>query len=81
MNNFFMRVEQKTGVDFEEIMALANAISHANFQDERQVRKIVRKVGRLAKRDVTKEMEDRIVASILQNGEQLDMSAIERMMK
>lgn len=81
MNNFFKRVEQKTGVDFEEIMALANAISHANFQDERQVRKIVRKVGRLAKRDVTKEMEDRIVASILQNGEQLDMSAIERMMK
>lgn len=80
-NSFFKRVEQKTGVDFEEIMALANAISHANFQDERQVRKIVRKVGRLANRNVSKEMEDRIAASILQNGKQLDMNAIERMMK
>lgn len=80
-DSFFKRVEKKTGVDFDEIMALAGAISHANFQDERQVRKIVRKVGRLAKRNVTQEMEDRIVKSILQNGDQLDMSAIEKMMK
>ena len=80
-DSFFRRVEKKTGVDFEEILALANAVSHANFEDERQVRKIVRKVGRLANRNVSKEMEDRIVSSIIQQGDQLDLQSIEKMMK
>ena len=80
-DSFFRRIEKKTGVDFEEILALANAVSHANFEDERQVRKIVRKVGRLANRNVSKEMEDRIVSSIIQQGDQLDLQSIEKMMK
>lgn len=80
-DSFFKRVEKKTGVDFEEILALANAVSHANFEDERQVRKIVRKVGRLANRNVSKEMEDRIVTSIIQQGDQLDLQSIEKMIK
>ena len=80
-DSFFKRVEKKTGVDFDDILALANAISHANFQDERQVRKIVRKVGKLAGRDVPKEMEDRITTTILNSGDQLDLNDIEKMMK
>ena len=79
--NFFKRVEKKTGVDFDEIMTLANALSHADFSDERQVRKIVKKVSRLANKPITKELEDKIVKSILQDGQSLDFSKIERMMR
>lgn len=79
--NFFKRVEKKTGVDFDEIMTLANALSHADFSDERQVRKIVKKVSRLANKPITKELEDKIVNSILQDGQSLDFSKIERMMR
>ena len=79
--SFFKKVEKKTGVDFDEIMTLANALSHADFSDERQVRKIVKKVSRLANKPITKELEDKIVNSILQDGQSLDFSKIERMMR
>ena len=79
--SFFKKVEKKTGVDFDEIMNLANALSHANFSDEKQVRKIVKKVSRMANRPITQELEDKIVKSILQDGQSLDFSKIERMMR
>ncbi|MGN7477114.1 stage VI sporulation protein F [Solibacillus silvestris] len=79
--SFFKQVERKTGVDFDEIMTLANALTHANFSDEKQVRKIVKKVSRLAKKPITGELEDKIVKSILQDGKSLDFSKIEKMMK
>lgn len=82
MNNpFFKKVEQKTGVNFDEIMTLANALSNANFSDERQVRKIVKKVSQIAKKPISKELEEKIVKSILQDGKSLDFSKIEKMMK
>lgn len=79
--SFFKQVERKTGVNFEEIMALANALTYANFSDEKQVRKIVKKVSKLANKPITKELEDKIVTSILQDGKSLDFSKIEKMMK
>ena len=47
-DSFFRKIESKTGVSMEEVFALANAIQYADFNDERQVRKIIRKVGQLA---------------------------------
>lgn len=79
--SFFRQVERKTGVNFDEIMALANALTYANFSDEKQVRKIVKKVSKLANKPITKELEEKIVTSILQDGKSLDFSKIEKMMK
>lgn len=78
-DSFFRQIERKTGLDFEEILALANAISHADFTDERQVRKIVRKVGDVANRPVSQEMESKLVQSILQDGQSLSLDQLERM--
>lgn len=78
-DSFFRQIEKKTGLDFEEILALANAISSADFTDERQVRKIVRKVGDVANRPVSKEMEKKLVQSILQDGQSLSLDQLERM--
>ena len=79
--SFFKKVERKTGVDFDEIMNLANALTYADFSDEKQVRKIVKKVSRLANKPITSELEDKIVQSIIQDGKSLDFSKIEKMMK
>ncbi|MFF5996958.1 stage VI sporulation protein F [Lysinibacillus sp. KU-BSD001] len=81
MDQFFKQIEKKTGVSFEEILALANAIQHADFKNERQVRKIVRKVSKLANRPITSELEDKIVQSILQDGQSLDLNSIQKMMR
>ncbi|MET3575684.1 stage VI sporulation protein F [Bhargavaea ullalensis] len=77
--SLFRKIENKTGVAMDELFALANAIQHANFQDERQVRKIIRKVGRLAKKDVSKQLEDQIAESILKSGNSLNVGDIQRM--
>lgn len=80
-NSFFKKVEKKTGVEFDEIMALANAIQHANFGDERQVRKIVKRVSKLANKPVSPQLEEQIVKSIVQDGKSLDLSKIEKLMR
>ncbi|MBD8031534.1 MULTISPECIES: stage VI sporulation protein F [Solibacillus] len=79
--SFFKNIERKTGVDFDEIMNLANALTYADFSDEKQVRKIVKKVSKLANKPVSSELEEKIVASIIQDGKSLDFSKIEKMMK
>ncbi|MGE7941639.1 MULTISPECIES: stage VI sporulation protein F [Lysinibacillus] len=78
---FFNSIEQKTGVSMEEIFALANAIQHADFTNEKQVRKIVRRVSKISKRQVSQELEDKIVQSIIQDGDSLDFDKITKMMK
>lgn len=78
--SFFKQVEKKTGVSFEELMTLAQAIQYADFSDEKQVRKIVRKVGKLAKKDVTPELESKIVESIIKDGRSLSLDSIEKLL-
>ncbi|MFB7156186.1 MULTISPECIES: stage VI sporulation protein F [unclassified Lysinibacillus] len=78
---FFNSIEQKTGVSMDEIFALANAIQHADFTNEKQVRKIVRRVSKVSNRQITQELEDKLVQSIIQDGASLDFDKITKMMK
>lgn len=79
-NSFFKAIENKTGVKMEDLFTLANAISHADFTDERQVRKIVRKVGKLANKPVSQQLEDELTNSILKSGNSLSLSDIEKLL-
>ncbi|RUL54284.1 MULTISPECIES: stage VI sporulation protein F [Lysinibacillus] len=79
-NPFFKQIENKTGVNMEEIFALANAIQYADFKNEKQVRKIVQRVSKLANKPVSKELEESIVKSIVQDGKSLDLSKIQKML-
>ncbi|MCG3089677.1 stage VI sporulation protein F [Sporosarcina cyprini] len=79
-DSFFRKIESKTGVPMEEVFALANAIQYADFSDERQVRKIVKKVGRMANKDIPPHLEDELVRSILQSGSSFNMNDIQKML-
>lgn len=79
-DSFFRKIESKTGVPMEEVFALANAIQHVDFNDERQVRKIIRKVGRLAKKEVPQQTEDELVNSIVKNGKAVNIKDIQDML-
>jgi hypothetical protein len=79
-DSFFRKIESKTGVPMEEVFALANAIQYADFNDERQVRKIIRKVGKLAKKDVPQQTEDELVNSIVKNGKAVNITDIQDML-
>jgi hypothetical protein len=78
-NNFFKNIEKKTGVNMKDVFELANSLQNANFKDEKTVRGVIRRVSQLANKPVNKEMEDKIVESIVKDGKQLDFSQISKM--
>ncbi|WAA08631.1 stage VI sporulation protein F [Fervidibacillus albus] len=78
-NQFFKNIEKKTGVNMNEILQLASSLQNANFQDEQTVRSVIQKVARIANRSISKELEDKIVQTIIQDGKQLDFNTIANM--
>lgn len=78
-NNFFKNVEKKTGVNMKDIFELANSLQNANFKDENTVRGIIKRVSQIANKPVSKDMEDKIVKSIVNDGKQLDFNTISNM--
>ena len=79
-DSFFKKIEQKTGVSMDEVFTLANAIQFADFSDEKQVKKIVRKVSKIANKPISKELEDQIVKSVVEKGNKLNLNEIASMM-
>ena len=79
-DSFFRKIESKTGVPMEEVFALANAIQFADFSDEKQVRKIIRNVGKLARKEVPRHMEDELVKSIVNDGKAVNIQDIQDML-
>lgn len=78
--NFFKGLEKKTGVNMNVIFQLANSLQYANLQDEKTVREVVQQVARIAGRNVPKELEDKIVDTIIHDGKKLDFNTIANMM-
>lgn len=78
-DSFFKKIEEKTGVSMDEVFNLANAIQYADFSDEKQVKKIVQKVSKMAGKPVNKELETKIVQSVVQKGTKLDLNEISSM--
>ncbi len=79
-NQFFKNIEKKTGVSMNEVMQLANSLQNANFKDENTVRSVIKRVAKLANKRVPKEMEDKIVESIVSGKEKMDFNTIAKMM-
>ncbi|PGY11352.1 stage VI sporulation protein F [Bacillus sp. AFS031507] len=78
-NGFFKNIEKKTGVNMKDILDLANSLQNANFKDEKTVRNVIRRVSQIANKPVSKEMEDQIVKSIVNDGKQIDLNTISNM--
>lgn len=79
-NHFFKNVEKKTGVNMNDVFQLAQSLQNANFQDEKTVRQVVKRVAQIANRNIPQEMEDKIVKSIINDGKRLDFNTIATML-
>ena len=74
MIHFSGKSNQRQGFRWKKYLHLANAIQYADFSDERQVRKIIRNVGKLANKKVSSHMEDELVKSIVNDGKAVNFS-------
>ena len=79
-NNLFKNIEKKTGVNMKDVFELANSLQNANFKDEATVRSVIKRVSQIANKPVSKETEDKIVKSIINDGKQLDFGTISQLL-
>lgn len=66
-DSFFKRVENKTNVDKNTILSLAKKIQDGNMKDEKTLREVVSEISNLTGREVSKEKEDKIINTIINN--------------
>lgn len=66
-DNFFKKVQNKTNVDKNTIVTLAEKLQNANMKDEKTIRDVISEISNLTGKEVTKEKEDKIVNAILKD--------------
>ena len=64
-DNFFKRVENKTKVDKDTIMKLAQKLQKSDMKDEKTLREVVKEISNLTGKEVSKEKEDKIINTII----------------
>ena len=65
--DFFKRVENKTNIDKNTIMSLAQKIQNSNMKDEKTLREVIKEISTMTGKEVTKEKEDKIINAIMKD--------------
>jgi hypothetical protein len=81
MSDMFKGVEKKTGVKMQDIMKVAQSLNGANLKDEKTIRSLVKELAQLANKNVPKQLEDKIVDTLVNKNESIDASTISKMLK
>lgn len=66
-DKLFNKIEKKTKVDKNTIINLAKKIEQGNLKDEQTLREVIYTLSSITKKPVSKEKEDKIINTILQN--------------
>ena len=64
-DSLFNKIEQKTNINKETIMNLANKIQKNNMKDESTLREVIQDLSNLTGKEVSKEKEDKIIKAII----------------
>ena len=64
-DDFFKKVEKKTNVDKNTILALADKLQNGNMKDEATLREVIDTLSKMTGKKVSKEQSDKIVAKII----------------
>ena len=64
-DSLFNKIEKKTNINKETIIALANKIQKNNMKDEKTIREVIKDLSNLTGKDVSKEKEDKIINAIM----------------
>lgn len=75
-DNFFDKVEKKTSVGKETILNLASKLQQSNLKDEATLREVIKELGKMTGKDVSKEKEDKIVNAVVNDKVPKDISGM-----
>ena len=77
-DNLFDKIEKKTNVKKEDIINLAKSIQSTDLKDEKNLRRIIKEVGKMAGKEVSKEKEDKIVEAVKKDKVPKNMNQINK---
>lgn len=63
-DNFFKKVEKKTNVNKDTILSLAAKLQNNNLKDETTLREVIKELGVMTGKAVSREKEDKIINAI-----------------
>lgn len=64
-DSFFNKVEKKTNVKKETILDLAKKLQGDNMKNEDNLRDVIRELSQLTGKTVSKEQEDKIIKTVI----------------
>lgn len=66
-DNFFKKVENKTNVNKDTIISLAQKLQNSDNKDENTIRELIKEISTITGKTVSKEKEDKIVNAVLKD--------------
>lgn len=66
-------IAQDGNISKEMIFQIVNQVKNADLSDERVLRKLIRDIGKIANRPVSRELEDQLVKKIKEDGVPSDL--------
>ena len=66
-DSLFNKVEKKTKVDKETIISLAKMVEQNGLKDEKTLREVISKLSNMTGKDVSKDVEDKIISTIVED--------------
>jgi len=73
-DSFFDKVEKKTNVNKQTILDLAKKLQDSDLKNENTLREIIRELGTMTGKDVSKEKEDKIISAVVNDQVPKDLS-------
>lgn len=64
-DSFFKKVEKRTNVGKDTILALASKLQQSDLKNEATLREIIQELGQMTGKDVSKEKENKIVEAVV----------------
>ncbi len=66
-DSFFKKIEKKTNVDKDTILSLAKQLQDNDMKSEKALRDVVQSISKITGKEVSKEREDKIINTILED--------------
>ena len=64
-DNFFKKVENKTNVDKETIMSLANKLQNGNMKDENTLKEVIATLSDITGKPVSDKQVEKIINTVM----------------
>ena len=66
-DDFFKKVEEKTKVNKQTIIDLANELNNGNMKNVSTLRRVIQTLSNMTGKNISKEKEDKIIDTILKD--------------